>query len=509
MSGKFWLTFLICVFPGTPLLADDLWIGKRVFWRDDAIAKIGNQVFDVTLIPYPATVEHVNGEWLWLERAWVRKKDVMDVIGAFSMANTRISINYAPAEALRIRAATWIAWGNYDKAYSDIQLAILHHPKDAFNYLYRGNLNFERKDYNKAITDYDIAIGINPDLSKAYRDRGFAKNMLQDYAGALRDLNEAIRLDSKDYLSYFNRGYVHDDMGNHDRAIKDFDNAIQLHPYYYLSFYNRGISKQSKQELNAAIKDYDVAIRLNPKYAPAYNNRGQAKMLQTDFHGAIQDFDASIQLEPSNANIYIIRSYAFTQIKHYDEAIRDANKAIRIDPSLSLAFEYRAGSKLYINDYSGSIQDYCEVIKRDPKDSKACYRLGIAYHCNRDYVSALNNFNKSINLDANSVMPSACKSFLLATCPQPEFRDGPLALELAESALKQANKDGYALNAKACALALLGKYDEAITCQELAKLDNDWRSDELPSGGKLAEERIAAWKSKKLWLSEPPARDKK
>ena len=53
------------------------WIGQKVFCKPDAKAKVGNQLVKIELLTFPSEVEAVNGDWLWLGRAWVRKHDVM------------------------------------------------------------------------------------------------------------------------------------------------------------------------------------------------------------------------------------------------------------------------------------------------------------------------------------------------------------------------------------------------------------------------------------------------
>ncbi len=56
--------------------AADSWLGQRVFWKPGAKAKVGTAEVAIETIPFPATVEEVNGDWLWLGRAWVHKQDV-------------------------------------------------------------------------------------------------------------------------------------------------------------------------------------------------------------------------------------------------------------------------------------------------------------------------------------------------------------------------------------------------------------------------------------------------
>ena len=38
---------------------------------------VGDEEIDIEKVPFPATVQGSDGEWLWLGEAWVRKADLM------------------------------------------------------------------------------------------------------------------------------------------------------------------------------------------------------------------------------------------------------------------------------------------------------------------------------------------------------------------------------------------------------------------------------------------------
>jgi hypothetical protein len=87
---------------------------------------------------------------------------------------------------------------------------------------------------------------------------------------------------------------------------------------------------------------------------------------------------------------------------------------------------------------------------------------------------------------------------LFSTAEDETFLNPDQALKLADEALRLDTKDAYAVNAKSCALAARGDYEAAIALQE-SITDPDWLNDEGIDGGVRAKERLAAWKTKKLW----------
>ena len=69
-----------------PAIAADPLVGQKVFYRPGAKAKVGTTEIAVESLPFPATVRAVNGDWLWLGRAWVRKQDLMNADEALAIA---------------------------------------------------------------------------------------------------------------------------------------------------------------------------------------------------------------------------------------------------------------------------------------------------------------------------------------------------------------------------------------------------------------------------------------
>ena len=188
---------LIALVSSAVVAADD-WIGKQVFLKDGAKAKVGQTRIDIAVLGSPATVGNVNGDWLWVERAWVRKADVMLSAQALSYYTEQIRRNPSSAKHWVHRAAVWQTIGEFDNA----------------------------------IKDYTEAIRFNPSYPPAYDNRGKASMHQGDLDSAIRDFTEAIRLNPKQKLTYSNRGGAFAIKGNYANAVADLENAISLDPNY-------------------------------------------------------------------------------------------------------------------------------------------------------------------------------------------------------------------------------------------------------------------------------------
>ncbi len=124
---------VLIAFVCSTVLAADPWIGQKVFWKETAKAKIGNDEVSIDLLPFPSKVEAVNGEWLWLGRAWVHKSDVM------------------------------LSQQAFDYYSEQIRLA----PTQARNWAKRGLVRQDQADFEDAIEDFVEAILLDPNYASA------------------------------------------------------------------------------------------------------------------------------------------------------------------------------------------------------------------------------------------------------------------------------------------------------------------------------------------------------
>jgi tetratricopeptide (TPR) repeat protein len=133
------ITLLILASCSQSVLATDEWLGKDVFVKDTAVAMVGTKVVDKDeMLAFPALVEDVNGEWLWLGRAWVKKSDCMLIEDAFAYFDERVSKTPTSANALTKRAIIWRQKGEPRKAIEDLDEAIRIDPQFAMAHRSRG-----------------------------------------------------------------------------------------------------------------------------------------------------------------------------------------------------------------------------------------------------------------------------------------------------------------------------------------------------------------------------------
>jgi tetratricopeptide (TPR) repeat protein len=284
-------TWLLAIFIAVafPLLATaaDAWVGQKVFWKDGAKAKVGNQEIDIQKVPFPAIVENVDGDWLWLGRAWVRKTDVMLTQQALDEYNDRIRRNPKVAESFRVRASIWKSNGDLDNALKDCNEAIRLDPKSATGYGQRGDVYYAQGEFDPAIADYSEAIRLDPARVTLWASRGAAWYRQGSPAKAVEDLSQAIQLDPSDISSYINRGSAYLNQGQVDKALEDYESALRIDPKYPPAFHGRALVWERKHEYDKALADFAAILRLNPQDLGGLN--GLAWLLATCSDAKVRD----------------------------------------------------------------------------------------------------------------------------------------------------------------------------------------------------------------------------
>ncbi len=134
---------------------------------------------------------------------------------------------------------------------------------------------------------------------------------------------------------------------------------------------------------------------------------GTAKYNLKDYKGAIKDYKEAIKIKPDFADAWYGKAICESLLKRYDDALSSFNKAIELDPSNKDAVFNRAYYvKQKTGDYKGAIEDYNFYIKhyKQNDDAFAYNNMGFCKYKLNDFDAALNDINKSLELNENNPM---------------------------------------------------------------------------------------------------------
>lgn len=179
---------------------------------------------------------------------------------------------------------------------------------------------------------------------------------------------------------YFETGKKNIIEGNNRVGIANLDKAISVDPKKPEYYNIRGVAKSGLEDYTGAIKDYTSAININPSFIVAYKNRLHARSKINDYAGIIADCDKLIAYDPDNPDYWFQRAAAKRNLSDIKGSMEDYNKAKYIQDSLDYLTEPSA------SDYN---------------------KKGYQKYTNGDFVGAIKDFNKAIELclDTTNIGP--------------------------------------------------------------------------------------------------------
>ncbi len=214
------------------------------------------------------------------------------------------------------------------------------------------------------------------------------------------------------------------------RAMEDFNAAIGLDPTRWKSYHHRGVGYALMGKFNEALQDFKKTVELYPKYANAWFNLGEIHYELGQFSKAVADYDEAIRQQPKDAGFHTSRGHAYFQLRRFKQAL---------------------------NDYS-------QAVSLDPKNGARYANRGDAYRSLGEWDKAANDFERAIRLDISFGQAYQSAAWLMATCPDPQFRNVDLAIRSAKKAIElDGDSDYIYLDTLAAALANGGQFSEAQT----------------------------------------------
>jgi tetratricopeptide (TPR) repeat protein len=269
------------------------------------------------------------------------------------------------------------------------------------------------------------------------------------------------------------------------------------------AYLSRGQLNQQLKQRHRVVDDLEQFERLGGKDAELHALRGEAKMQTGDYAGALRDFQAGALLgnSPGYRHAQYVLALHFTG--NSPQALTELNQAIKADPENTGNYDVRGIIHRHHGKRAAAMKDHDQSIKLSPDNAYGFIERACTNFAFGDYAAAKRDYEKAIQLGATDAYLYRNFAFFLATCGDEHYRDAPRALQLAGVALEIDPNDGFALHAKACALALLGEYEVAVAADLRARENREFANDSEIGGGVEAKDYLAAWKQGKPLFRTP------
>jgi Flp pilus assembly protein TadD len=204
----------------------------------------------------------------------------------------------------------------------------------------------------------------------------------------------------------------------------------------YVTHTGLGFELFQQGKVEEAIRECQAAVQIDPRYDPAHSNLGRFFAEKRDYESAIAHFETALRLSP-----------------------RDSK------PRNNL------GNVLYLQGrYAEAKVHFAEVLRLDPGHSDAHNNLALTCQKLGQTAEAIAEFRQAIQLRPGFTAALNNLAWILATSPEPQFRDGNEAVRLATEACELTRySQPSTLATLAAACAERGQLREAISLIEQAQ----------------------------------------
>ena len=186
---------------------------------------------------------------------------------------------------------------------------------------------------------------------------------------------------------------------NLKQALELLNEAISRDPNYApawtLKAYIYGVysSYVSGEEKQANTKKWEAlgktaaerAISLNPESGEAYAALGNFLLNNFEFIPGYENFERALEMEPDNSNVLDTIAQNYLAIGYFEKSKQLAERAISIDPLVAMYRNTLGRAHNYLNENTVAINNYEKSIELDPKLPFAYNNLQMHYFNAKDF----------------------------------------------------------------------------------------------------------------------------
>lgn len=212
-------------------------------------------------------------------------------------------------------------------------------------------------------------------------NRGWRFHRRGDYEWAISAFDLALRENPKSEGAYIGLALTWEDKGDFDRAKEYFSKAVALDPRNGFTYdvgsnkiessnIRRGWRHHRWAEYDQAIASFNEALKKNPASAEAYNGLAVSFEDKGDYDQATRYLSKAIELHPK-AGYFWLRGEVWRKKGDFAHAIEDYSNAIDVDPILVAAYVDRGSCYLNLGNYESALESYNKVLQLTSDDTRA------------------------------------------------------------------------------------------------------------------------------------------
>ena len=318
---------------------------------------------------------------------------------------------------------------NPEDQLADLAKAIELDPGNVEAWQIRATLWIGQGDWDKAVNDFEQLVKNDPENVAARQVLAQTLSNMKKYDLAHEQINKAIELAPDASDNYRLRAGIFESEGKTDEALAALDEALKVDPSDEVALIARAAMHLQNNDLKLARGDVDRALQVNPGMSRAILMRSMISAEEGRTNDAISDLQRLLRNDPRNVNLLVQLASYYMIDSRPRKAISILDQLIEKEKGIWQVFRTRADALLSVGKHAEAVRDYEEALKLNP-----------------DSTNILNNL-----------------SWVLATSPDDEVRDGKRSIELATKACELTDYEmPHILSTLGAGYAESGDFETAI-----------------------------------------------
>jgi tetratricopeptide (TPR) repeat protein len=375
----------------------------------------------------------------------------------------------------------------------------------------------------------------------------FRASLVSEPEKQMADFNRAVELLPNDADILRQRAVFHLRENRVDEAVADFQKIVELEPESPEAHQQLGLALIADQNLDDAMEQFKKAAELAPEEVSPLINQARILGGQREYDQALAVLEKALSIDPASIPVLMFRVQVHLQKEDSENALKDLDQVIslRADSEEGLqALRIKAEILARTQRVAEAIKTLGQVIDRAPDNAELLTQLAVFHLMDDNYTAAVDNFSKVLELETEDVetIVAALKgrsdsylsigehakaigdyeraielapeddtilnnfSWVLATSPHDELRNGTRALELAEKACEVTDyEEPHILSTLAAAHAELGDFEKAREWSAKAVEIGEQQAEAEEEPGPAAEQlvqlkaELESYKQDKPW----------
>ena len=258
------------------------------------------------------------------------------------------------------------------------------------------------------------------------------------------------------------------ESGRPEEALTHFKEAARLAPNSFLPKNNAGNALLTLGRVAESIPLFQEAVVAAPNHAEVQYNLGRAFQLQRDLPKAIEQFQKALLVKPQFADAHTNIGVCLRELGRTQEAVEHFEQAIQSDPNFVGAYIQLGITANALGCKTEALPYFEKVLELDPDNFPANYHSAVVLLALGRRAESLKHFQASLKFRPNNVGIHHGISWIMATAPEIELRNGIRAVEHAQRAFALNKDNPFMVDGLAAAHAEAGEFAAAVNWQQQA-----------------------------------------